>query len=179
MTASRRMEIGLLSEHIRERLGIRDYNFNIVDVVRDTLHGNIVFFSFLDVLKGDFKEEEVVKISSERFEIRINEDNHGKRQRFSIAHELGHLFLHMGFGRDNWDDTEVGHSYQRKTGHYTSNEEDANEFAAAFLMPEFDFREIANETLENGRYSIKTIADKFAVSEDAVFYRGRNLQLWT
>jgi len=179
MTASRRKEIGQLAEYVREKLDIQGYDFDTVDVVHNKLHGKIKFFSFHDVLKGDFKEEEVVKVSDESFEIRIDKNNHENRRKFSIAHELGHLFLHMGFGRDEWEKTKIGHSYQRRTGHYAAVEEDANEFAAAFLMPEAEFRKVVSEASEDGRCSIKTVADKFAVSEDAVFYRGRNLQLWS
>jgi len=172
------MEIGLLADYIREKLDIQNHDFDIVDVVRNRLNGTIEYFSFADVLKGR-REEEIAKVTDESFEIRINETNANTRQRFSIAHELGHLFLHMGFGSDKWRETAIGDSRQRKPGHYASEEEDANEFAAAFLMPKSDFEEAAKKSLKDGRYSLEVIAKQFAVSEDAVLYRGRNLQLWT
>ena len=53
---------------------------------------------------------------------------------FTAAHELGHLILHL-------NDYDVAHTDEEKT-----HEEEANAFAAAFLMPEVSFRKEWNET---------------------------------
>jgi len=53
---------------------------------------------------------------------------------FTAAHELGHLVLHLS-------DYDVLHSNEEN-----AHEEEANAFAAAFLMPEGSFRKEWNET---------------------------------
>ena len=83
------------------------------------------------------------------------------RDRFTVAHELGHLFLHhregMGVARYNRSGTDLA-------------EVEANWFAAAFLMPEGPF-------LEDVRLGtpIATIARSFRVSVAAADVRAKSL----
>jgi Zn-dependent peptidase ImmA (M78 family) len=58
------------------------------------------------------------------------------------------------------------------------DEGDANEFAAAFLMPEVLFRATADANPDEKFYYPKKIAAAFNVSEEAVLHRGRNLGMW-
>jgi len=53
---------------------------------------------------------------------------------FTAAHELGHLILHLS-------DYDVNHTDEEK-----KHEEEANAFAASFLMPDASFRKEWNET---------------------------------
>jgi len=77
------------------------------------------------------------------------------RQRFTIAHELGHLMLHS-LGVSFRDDTFTG----------TSAEMEANRFAAAFLMPERLVRAAAEHTQLS-----EHLAAQFRVSEQAMKIR--------
>lgn len=65
-----------------------------------------------------------------------------ERRNFMIAHELGHLFLHMGFriNDDKWNNQMKG--FYRNNDAETNYQ--ANEFAKAFLMPEEEYGEILN-----------------------------------
>ena len=53
-----------------------------------------------------------------------------ERRKFTIAHELGHLFLHMGYMIDSdlWEQQENATFYRAGN---SSEEYQANEFAAA------------------------------------------------
>lgn len=106
--------------------------------------------------------------------IGVNNNESPKRQRFTIAHELGHYFLHPNKNafvdyRDNQKNIKRG-----------IKEIQANIFAAALLMPktflEKDYKEISKKGLFE-EDDLKFLADKYQVSEDAMKIRLINLQL--
>ncbi len=103
--------------------------------------------------------------------IGINSGEASVRQRFTIAHELGHFFLHPR------KDTFVDYRDNKKDTKRTSIEKHANMFAAALLMPrsllEKDFRILIKKGF--GEDELTTLADKYEVSEDAVKFRLLNL----
>ena len=182
MKANKRRLIGSAAEELRRLLNITDGNFDIEDVVL-RLNGKIEYFSGYgegcaeDVIKGGCQEQANMD-ENVSFVIRINEDNVKMRQRFSIAYELGHLFLHMRYFSDKWDSLQNGEKYNWELGSYSVKEEEANEFAGAFLMPEQLFIKKAIETGSESRCSLDRIAEFFNVSVSDAFYRGRNLGLW-
>ena len=76
-------------------------------------------------------------IKSTGAEIAINKVHHLNRQRFTIAHELGHFFLHSEKTKEFIDMTPT--IYMRNIDSHTGTiqiEIDANKFAAELLMPE-------------------------------------------
>ena len=186
MTAKKRKLIGDLANVIREILGMADDCFDLCDAVY-CLSGKIEYFCG----RTTHKVEEVVKYSVHtninekrknhcHFVIRIDKDKEKTRQRFSIAHELGHLFLHMKYPHEEWLALPVGVSYKRASGKYTMAEIEANEFAAAFLMPEDSFRNIAMKNInsEGSHYNLDKVAKHFNVSVCSASYRGINLGIW-
>ena len=184
MKANKRRLIGSAAEELRRLLNITDGNFDIEEVV-SRLNGKIEYFSGYDegcaedVMKGGGQvQTSKQKDENASFVIRINEDNVKMRQRFSIAYELGHLFLHMRYFSDKWDSLPNGEKYNWELGSYSVKEEEANEFAGAFLMPEQLFIKKAIETGSESRCSLEKIAEFFNVSVSDAFYRGRNLGLW-
>ena len=60
----------------------------------------------------------------------------------------------------------------------SQQEWEANEFAAAFLMPEDDFVLKCKESMENNKVNITKVADFFNVSVQAAKVRGNVLNLW-
>jgi Zn-dependent peptidase ImmA (M78 family) len=87
------------------------------------------------------------------------------RQRFSIAHELGHYVLAHG---DAFRDTARNFT----SGQFDRKEVDANRFAAEILMPE----EAVNQLIRSdGISDLSKLAREFHVSEAAMKYRLKNL----
>lgn len=103
------------------------------------------------------------------------------RNRFSIAHELGHLFLHMGYlgTDDRWKNMSTYQDAVRYRYGYSEEEYEANEFAGAFLMPEEDFRDIIEKNRIRNRVKLDPIAQHFDVSIEAVKIRGRFLGIFS
>lgn len=176
MNAKKRQEINKLATVVINTL---ELGFPIpVEDIPSKLGGTL---NFEEVLTEEGEKIEA-KISKEgnSFQIIINPNRSDRRRRFSIAHELGHLFIHMGYliNEDKWSSTNdyKDSVYYRKG--YNSEEYEANEFAAALLMPEQKFKDIAKQYLKNGRYELEPIAEYFDVSIDAARNRGRWLRLF-
>jgi Zn-dependent peptidase ImmA (M78 family) len=89
------------------------------------------------------------------------------RDRFTLAHELGHYVLHY-----LCDDTQTGRMMALRRGS-DRIEWEANWFAAAFLMPAEQFTNRYNELDGN----LSQIADEFGVSLAAAEVRARGLGL--
>ena len=97
------------------------------------------------------------------------------RYRFTVAHELGHLFLHFpivsetapdsGMIATRWVD-ETGDSEQLKRAEW-----EANWFAAAFLMPSNAFQSMLRSFSGN----IVHVAARFGVSVQAAEIRAKTL----
>lgn len=96
--------------------------------------------------------------------IGVNSLHHPNRQRFTVAHELGHYFLH----RDQ-EPFEDGLLF-RKDNQFNLLERQANEFAALLLMPPLDFSRALNH------HPIEDVAKIFGVSRQAAEYRANNVK---
>lgn len=97
--------------------------------------------------------------------IRFNENESSVRQRFTIAHELGHYALSHGSAfRDS--------SKSFSLNNYDWKEVEANKFAAELLMPADAVKQLitVNDITELDR-----LAKKFHVSEVAMKFRLKNL----
>lgn len=102
---------------------------------------------------------------NEGWVVYINSLHHPRRQLFTLAHELGHFFLHR-----NQKDKFVDKSYfTRESTSKNTLEREADEFAAELLMPMKIFR----EQIEKGRNKISELADYFGTSMYAVKVRAQ------
>jgi len=119
-------------------------------------------------------EATISKADGGTFVVRLDSSKPVVRRTFSLAHELGHLILHMGFGREKWRESGDYEESFARSG-WSEEEYEANEFAAAFLMPRYEFREFA------ATHDVKAVAEHFGVSVDAALTRGRWLGVypWT
>ncbi len=113
--------------------------------------------------------------------IGVNSAHPPTRQRFTIAHEIGHLRLHAG--RRLIVDKLMRVNMRHAASHPIEGiEREANRFAAHLLMPEQHVRREL-EKLTPKRTPIRVdrvigqLADTFAVSPQAMAYRLRELQL--
>jgi len=135
---------------------------DVVHMLGGTIRTEMTFFDGEVVRDGD------------GFLIKLSPFQDERRKRFTIAHELGHLFLHMGYMTNEriWS-KQVDNSY-RRTGN-SEKEYQANEFAAAFLMPRKEYLRVLEENTKDGRIDISNVAEYFNVSVDAAANRGKFL----
>lgn len=108
--------------------------------------------------------------------IGVNSEEALVRQRFTIAHELGHYYLHPQ--KDAFVDYR-NHKDEKKDLVITMKEKQANMFAAALLMPRKnltrDFKNIARGL--NDEEVTVILARRYEVSDDAMKFRLKNLGL--
>lgn len=89
----------------------------------------------------------------------LDDINDGARQRFTIAHELGHLLLNIG-------DTEI------------DEEKLCHRFASAFLMPkEAIINEFGSYRNNISFYELISFKNEFKVSYTAILYRLKDLNI--
>ncbi|MCL1891992.1 MAG: ImmA/IrrE family metallo-endopeptidase [Alphaproteobacteria bacterium] len=102
--------------------------------------------------------------------IYINQYESEQRQRFTIAHELGHYVKH----REKYANGRFQHDLIFFRDENTNpDEREANDFASNLLMPET----IVNDCIKRGENTVKKLADKFNLSTPAVRYRAYKLGL--
>lgn len=154
-------------------------------------------YTIADNLGVQYKEADLGSISgmlvikNGKTTIGINKDDNSVRQRFSMAHELGHYVL----GHHNEkDDVLMDEEFvvllrgDRASKGEDPKEIQANAFAASLLMPEILLRQEIKDILNKG-YSldlspqqednaISQLAKRFEVSQIAMTYRIGNLQLF-
>jgi Zn-dependent peptidase ImmA (M78 family) len=121
----------------------------------------------------------IFKSGDTGFIIRLNKNKPNPKDKSLIAHELGHLFLHMGYlvnnelwkSKKNFQDSV----YYRMSGSYTQEEAEADMFAMAFLMPEDEFKEQMKLQNKNDGVDMSAIAEYFDVSVNAAAMRAKRL----
>lgn len=134
----------------------------------------------IKVHNAKFSEDKISGMLSKRGDnvtMLINQSDYPNRKRFSIAHELGHHFLHL-LEDGEIIDTEI--DLFRFETNDTDNEDSlkyreiqANQFAAALLMPE----DLLRDYFDRGINDLKDLADLFKVSQEAMGYRLNQLNL--
>ena len=115
-----------------------------------------------------------------RIIIGVNSNHHPNRQRFTVAHEIGHFLLHEYEGF-HFDGKDQGFQVKRrddKSSKGTDTEEiEANLFASELLMParflEVDLSKVSAVDLldENNLDSFTELATRYAVSTQALTFR--------
>lgn len=123
-------------------------------------------------------DAKIETINNSDFQFRINyaQDQIEERIRFSIAHELGHLFLHM-LQQDGCLSPDT--YFRGKQSNSSFVEWEANEFAASLLMPKDEFVTFCmNKQNEDDSIDLDCVAKHFRVSKQAAYVRGSILNLW-
>ncbi|WLF70496.1 ImmA/IrrE family metallo-endopeptidase [Clostridium septicum] len=167
MNSESRKAINEIAEIIIDTLEVAVPITNLENMVK-TLGGKIVK---RDELK-DGAEGKIYR-DGEGFVIEIPKTYNTYRERFTIAHELGHLFLHMGYAinEEQWDRNKNNVYLRKEVGEM---EYQAHEFAAALLMPRETFFEQMNENYNgDGTYLMNNVAAYFEVSLESAINRGR------
>ena len=138
-----------------------DNVINVVDIARQ-----LGFDVYQSSFTADNIDGMVINSPSEKA-IYVNQSNSPERQRFTIAHEIGHIVLHH--------DTEQQYEvidYRGNNTTYDSKEHEANIFAASLLMPKNKVHQIWNLLLD-----VDDFAKAFKVSKKAAAIRLDNMEL--
>ena len=138
------------------------YPVDIENIVRN--------YNIQILFDSNLKNEEsgYIKKKDGKWIIGVNPKHHKNRQRFTIAHELGHFFLHTGY----LNKVEIhSDTLLFRNGEINLKEIEANDFASKLLMPENEFR----NQVQNGMTSIEELAKYFGVSTLAIRYKAKNL----
>jgi Zn-dependent peptidase ImmA (M78 family) len=114
----------------------------------------------------------------------IKQDDAPVRQRFSIAHEIGHHVLGHQFEDGQHVHVDRGHIITPRDSRSSTGEDprevEANQFAAALLMPHHFIRARATAVSEGGPlrdYHVSQLAGEFDGSEQAMTIRLTGLGL--
>jgi len=119
------------------------------------------------VTEMDFTEHEekvnmqisgILYINGNTKKIFVNERDNLRRKNFTVAHELGHYFLHY----DGSKKDEVFVSFR---GDSNPRETEANKFAAELLIPTEELKKVHEATLYP---TLTYLADRFDVSTQAM-----------
>jgi len=117
-------------------------------------------------MDGLSDEIDAISFATRRPVITLNSEGKSAcRTRFAIAHEIGHLTIHIGV----------------QTGDRIT-ENQANRFASAFLMPRAYFIKECQKALRGSRLNWSAIVDikrNWGVSKAAILYRGRQLGVFS
>ena len=161
------------AKELLARLGIKSTP-TPVEKIAKALGAQVRFAPFDDELSGMIHVKDGVPI------IGVNSLHHPNRQRFTIAHELGHLELHRDMITTNVHVDKNFPALMRdaKSSQGTEHIEiEANQFAAELLMP----RVVVDEALAGKQFDIENeepmeqLAKTFRVSKQALEYRIRSL----
>lgn len=93
--------------------------------------------------------------------MKINSKHHKNRQRFTIAHELGHYLMHKD-KNSLFEDTTFFRGAQNNAMEFA-----ANEFASSILMPQNSIKKLLDSNIRE----LADLADEFNVSPSAMKYR--------
>jgi Zn-dependent peptidase ImmA (M78 family) len=158
-------QLGIKVENVDVKKAKR-LSINVEDVA-NLLNIKVSRYPFSDDVSGVF-----FKKGSQLF-LGVNENHHEHRQRFTIAHEIGHYILHANETLHYDVRSELESVHFRAENISNVGEIEANHFAAELLMPE----DIVYRCIQSGMHSIKELAEVFNVSENAMRYRLTNLGL--
>jgi Zn-dependent peptidase ImmA (M78 family) len=118
-------------------------------------------------------------IRQDRAAIGVNENHHPHRQRFTIAHELGHFLLHQEAAKVFVDSTLTFYRDERSSEGIYQQEIEANTFAAELLLPEQAIRTAFSQSDIDifDDVAIARLAARFDVSACALMIRLVRLNL--
>lgn len=130
--------------------------------------------------KADLDSEisgQIEKVDDSTYRISANKTDHYFRQRFTLAHELGHYLYHADLISDGVDDNRAYRS-SPEGKYYNVNitaaeETDANRFAASVLMP----ADLVREYWPKVGRDLAEMAKTFQVSQQAMEIRLQGLRL--
>jgi Zn-dependent peptidase ImmA (M78 family) len=133
-------------------------------------------------MKGKDRVSGLLVLKDGKATIGYNEEDAEVRQRFTIAHEIGHYVMHKDSIKLFIDEGyRVAYRDDRSSTGEIRREREANAFAAALLMP----RNLVTDKVESLRFdlgddeALRELASDFGVSTQAMAYRLSNLDIFS
>ncbi len=171
MTNNRRRQINELAETIRRESNLNTpLNLEQLRNFIEELGGHLEFDELNDDIDG------IIRKNVNNFQILLSNANNvtEERKKFTLCHELGHLFLHMNYlDEEAWNNSDDYEDTAYARNGYSEEEYDAHEFAAALLMPKEEYKEVVKNNTENGICNISHVSNYFGVSLEAATNRGK------
>ena len=171
MTNNRRRQINELAETIRRESNLNTpLNLEQLRNFIEELGGHLEFDELNDDIDG------IIRKNVNNFQILLSNANNvtEERKKFTLCHELGHLFLHMNYlDEEAWNNSDDYEDTAYARNGYSEEEYDAHEFAAALLMPKEEYKEVVKNNTENGICNISHVSNYFGVSLEAAKNRGK------
>lgn len=166
-----------LDEDVKSLLEKKDFKFDDFNVSIDNPQINVkeIAESLGCKIKYSFLISKAGSHNLESKEIFVNELDPDYRQRFTIAHEIGHnVYDHSGVRNRITQDQKI--SGEENSFVDILIERQANDFASKLLMPKkllLDVKKHLEESNEirNERQEVTKLAEKFNVSYIAMEYR--------
>lgn len=158
-----KMDLSNKASNLRKRLGEDGESpVDIFKLVQKIENFTLVFYPLGTNISGVCYKRETSSV------IVINSDMSVGRQRFSLAHELYHLYF---------DDSTVNAVSPTMIGSGDENEKKADQFASYFLIPSSSLYDMVEDIKENKNRKELTIEDVirieqyYGVSHKAIIYR--------
>jgi len=145
-------DISSAASNLREKLNLMGpaSKHILVDILESLYQAYIFYYPLgQDKIAGFAAKKKGIKF------IMLNSSQALGRQNFTLAHELGHFELHQG--RDSWDISEKNKAREREADH----------FAACFLMPEKECRDVFGDTKIFTDFDILRFSQYYRVSFEA------------
>ncbi len=170
MTLPKEKQIQIDNEVVSalEETGLTYPESNLLDIA-EKLGVKVFYTDFSEFKENSNKIGGLIKWNDEpiageglKANIYLNKDYSPERQRFTLAHELGHFILHKG--SDKWRIDLYDYSQNSEE---SMQETEANYFAGNLLMPKSEFEKILK--VSNGDLDITS--KYFGVSRSAVEVR--------
>lgn len=145
---------------LAESKGVETDPLDVADLIKAL--GIKVYF---EPMPGDDSGSLTKNKKTGEWKMMVNSLHHPHRQRFTIAHEIGHHVKHGAF-KDEFTDTTFF-----RNGESNQMEAEANRFAAELLMPKPKF----DDLIRSGKTKVEELAEYFQVSSMAVRIRAKQL----
>jgi predicted transcriptional regulator len=156
--------ISLIAENTAAQLGYLE-DYDIAKIVKK-LGGKVEFRDFWGLSEHGGLEVQ----SPKEFTIFVPSHTSVERDKFTIAHELGHFVLHYLLSPNSHE--KAGNFRASRYG-AEPEEVEANRFAASFLMPKKEFQ----ASYQKNKGNLFAVARTFGVSRKAAEVRGKVLGL--
>ncbi len=179
MTRRRRHQVEKMAADLLAEFGVTEPPVDVERIAR--LRGyRVIFERFPGDLSGTLVRDPTSGVT-----IGINSFQAPARQRFSIAHEIGHAELHKRVGSDGVlfidpPGTERMHRDELSSTGDDDSEIEANQYAAALLMPRDFIFQAGQRIVEKDESMgvdvfVEKMATRFNASEQAIRLRLVNL----